>query len=163
MTSIRITGKPLRKPGTSEEEMDKWIAVLAAIPDPAKRCRALQEYVHLLLRPEPKSRGRLARADTRRAQILADWDVFEAVEDMFISGRVVLRRDGSKGTPSIAEACDQLAEDRGEDGSGAGNVLRKAYYRHTHTAFYPASSRLKKQRAGKNGPQAGKPAGRGIA
>lgn len=158
--------KPLRKPGTIEEEIDSWIATLAAIPDPAVRCRELQKYVRSLLRTTPlipygygceskeeaqreirrMTKGRFGNPQARREQLLADWDTFDAVEDILIKGRA----------SSIAAACDQLAQDRNPklyaDGKNhkakkghPDRTIRDAYYRHTHTAFYPASSRVKRQ------------------
>ena len=130
MTRIRLSGLPVRKPGTNEEEIDRCIAMFSAVKNAALRCRLLQWYVRCLLGPRPKVRGRLGNPNTRREQTLADWNVFDAVEDVLIQGRA----------KSIADACAVLAEDRGLKGKAPENGLRKAYYRHTHSIFYPASS-----------------------
>ena len=117
----RITGKPVEKPApTSAQQIDRRIAELAAFKDSAVRVRALQAYVRWLLRPRAKRRGRLASPETERAQIMADWEVFDAVESILAQGRA----------SSIADACEELAADRGLKGKAPENGLRKAYFKH---------------------------------
>lgn len=115
-----MTGRRPKRPGTPEEEIDKFIALLASLEDPERRCRALQWYVRFLRRAKPKGRGRLANPTTYRAQMLDDWDVFDAVEATRKKYRLT----------SNEAACDQLAEDRGLKGKDPGSGLLKAYYRH---------------------------------
>jgi hypothetical protein len=120
MTRVRLSQTPPERPGDRVKNIDNLIATLSAIKDPDARCRALKWYVHWLLEPWPKLRGRLANPETFRQHVLSDWDVFDAVENIRRQGRA----------RSIADACVQLADDCGLRGKAPESGLRKAYYRH---------------------------------
>jgi hypothetical protein len=157
MTRIGLSRLPARKPGTTEEEIDRWVAMLSSIKNADMRCRALQGYVRWLRAPRPEiedrwdekkqrsvkgGRGRLANPEARREQLIADWDTFDAVEAIILQGRC----------KSPTKACELLATDRGlyrspkrghkGENESPESKFRKAYKRHTQTCFYPASSRL---------------------
>jgi hypothetical protein len=74
-----------------------------------------------MLPPPKKSRGRLSNPGTYRAQVLTDWEVYEAVQKILQT---------VKDCRAVPEACAELANVRSLKGKDPASRFRKAYGRH---------------------------------